>query len=49
MGLNLKREINDKRRELNKILSNDLYNKDYAQKISEQLDELIVQYYRSNN
>lgn len=46
-GASLRVKINKKRQKLNDILSKDLYNKDYAQKTSEELDDLIVQYYKN--
>lgn len=38
-------KINKKREELNKILSDDIFNRNIAQKTSEDLDDLIIQYY----
>ncbi|MBS4534586.1 Spo0E family sporulation regulatory protein-aspartic acid phosphatase [Clostridium sp. D2Q-14] len=42
----LKVKINKKREELNKILSTDIFNRNYAQKTSEDLDDLIIRYYK---
>lgn len=46
MEANIKISIEKKRRQLNEILNRQGYNKKDAQKLSEELDKLIMKYYK---